>query len=182
MTLQRTGWRWLAVVACVGLAATLVDARWARAVFAAAKAPPGTQASHELKPEVTVDVAKTRAPMSKYIYGQFIEHLGRCIYGGIWAEMLEDRKFYYEVGIKESPWKAIGDPASVTMNKDRPFVGAQTPDIRLAGGARGGIVQGDLAVVAGARYTGRIVIAGEPSSAPVRVTLVWGDAPSDRES
>ena len=36
--------------------------------------------------------------MSKYIYGQFIEHLGRCIYGGIWAEMLEDRKFFYPVG------------------------------------------------------------------------------------
>ena len=36
--------------------------------------------------------------MSKYIYGQFIEHLGRCIYGGIWAEMLEDRKFFHAVG------------------------------------------------------------------------------------
>ena len=47
-----------------------------------------------------------REPISKYIYGQFIEHLGRCIYGGIWAEMLEDRKFFDPVGRKESPWKA----------------------------------------------------------------------------
>ena len=137
--------------------------------------------SRELKPEVTVDVTKTRAPMSKYIYGQFIEHLGRCIYGGIWAEMLEDRKFYYAVGSKESPWKPIGY-AKVTMNKEEPFVGVQTPDITLAGGAPGGIVQGDLAVVAGKRYTGRIVLGGDPTTAPVRVTLVWGDGPSDRES
>ena len=37
---------------------------------------------------VTIDTSKTGEPISKYIYGQFIEHLGRCIYGGIWAEML----------------------------------------------------------------------------------------------
>jgi len=46
---------------------------------------------------VRLDLGKTRAPISGYVYGQFIEHLGRCIYGGIWAEMLEDRKFYYPV-------------------------------------------------------------------------------------
>ena len=40
---------------------------------------------------VAIDAGKTREPLSKYVYGQFIEHLGRCIYGGIWAEMLEDR-------------------------------------------------------------------------------------------
>src|SRR5512139_3577557 len=161
MTLQRTGWRWLAVVACVGLAATLVDARWARAVFAAAKAPPGTQASHELKPEVTVDVAKTRAPMSKYIYGQFIEHLGRCIYGGIWAEMLEDRKFFYAVSDAASPWKPVGGTASVSMNTTAPFVGAHTPDIALPGdGAPRGIEQGELGLTAGKKYVGYVILAG----------------------
>jgi hypothetical protein len=41
--------------------------------------------------EVKLDAAKTGAPINPFIYGQFIEHLGRCIYGGIWAEMLEDR-------------------------------------------------------------------------------------------
>ena len=47
------------------------------------------------RPTVAIDGAKTGPPMSKYIYGQFIEHLGRCIYQGIWAEMLEDRKFFW---------------------------------------------------------------------------------------
>lgn len=62
-----------------------------------------------LDPQVTLDAAKTGEPISKYVYGQFIEHLGRCIYGGIWAEMLEDRKFYYMPGSKESPWKVTGN-------------------------------------------------------------------------
>lgn len=54
--------------------------------------------------EVVIDASKTGAPISKYIYGQFIEHLGRCIYGGIWAEMLEDRKFYYPVRGDAPAW------------------------------------------------------------------------------
>ena len=47
---------------------------------------------------VTIDTAQTSEPISKYVYGQFIEHLGHCVYGGIWAEMIEDRKFLRPVG------------------------------------------------------------------------------------
>src|SRR5690242_2187467 len=73
---------------------------------------------------VTINATKAGPPISPYIYGQFIEHLGRCIYGGIWAEMLEDRKFYYPVTdeyhpyseltktdypvITASPWQVVG--------------------------------------------------------------------------
>ena len=53
---------------------------------------------------VRIDLNRTGEPISKYIYGQFIEHLGRCIYGGIWAEMLEDRKFYYPVDGEAPAW------------------------------------------------------------------------------
>ena len=54
---------------------------------------------------VSIDTTKTREPISKYIYGQFIEHLGRCIYGGIWSEMLEDRKFFYPVTGEAPAWE-----------------------------------------------------------------------------
>ena len=37
---------------------------------------------------LSVDLATTRPAISKYVYGQFIEHLGRSIYGGLWAEIL----------------------------------------------------------------------------------------------
>src|SRR5215208_2957920 len=44
-----------------------------------------------------LDASKTGAPISKYVYGQFVEHLGRSVYGGLWAEMVEDRKFARQI-------------------------------------------------------------------------------------
>src|SRR6266436_6510230 len=106
--------------------------------------------------EVNLDVAKTGAPISPYIYGEFIEHLGRCIYGGIWAEMLEDRKFYYPITdeyrpyrdlvdskfpvVGASPWQVVGPAGSVTMVKEKPLVGDHSP--KVAAGS--GIQQNDL--------------------------------------
>jgi alpha-N-arabinofuranosidase len=134
---------------------------------------------------IVVDAAKVGQPISKYIYGQFTEHLGRCIYGGIWAEMLEDRKFFEAVGPKDSLcyWQALAAPETVSMVRDRPFVGQQTPQIDLAGdGQARGIVQGELAVRKGKRYVGRIWLCGTPQAAPVQVSLVWGDGPDDRQT
>ncbi len=139
--------------------------------------------TRELRPSASVDASQTLAPISQYIYGQFIEHLGRCIYGGIWAEMLEDRKFYYPVGDKESAWKISGDRRDVRMNPIVPYVGEHVPEIRLKGdGTPGGIYQDELAVVMGKGYVGRIVLAGDPGAAPVRVSLVWGQAPENRQT
>jgi len=136
-----------------------------------------------LKPEATIDVSLTSAPVSPLIYGQFIEHLGRCIYQGIWAEMLEDRKFFYAVGSQDSPWKAVGDAANVRMNPILPYTGVHAPEIRLKGnGEAGGIVQEGLAVVKGKSYAGRIVLAGDPGASPVEVSLVWGSAPESRQT
>ena len=58
---------------------------------------------------VRIDTSNTVEPISTLIYGQFIEHLGRCIYGGIWAEMLEDRKFYFPVTEKYAPYVSLTD-------------------------------------------------------------------------
>src|ERR1035437_9327707 len=49
---------------------------------------------------VAIDPSKTGAPISKYLYGQFLEHIGNIVNEGVWAEMLEDRKFYYPVSSK----------------------------------------------------------------------------------
>jgi alpha-N-arabinofuranosidase len=139
--------------------------------------------ARELKPSVAIDASVTRAPISKYIYGQFIEHLGRCIYGGIWAEMIEDRKFFHPVGDTDSPWSATGEPRSFGMNKTTPFVGAQTPEIGVWGIGKGaGISQAGLALVARKAYAGRIVLAGESAAAPIEVSLVWGDGPNARQT
>ena len=143
-----------------------------------------TRAARAAEPRITIDASKVGEPISKYIYGQFIEHLGRCIYGGIWAEMLEDRKFFYAVGAKQSPWRPIGDSAAITMVRQRPFVGEHTPRIALApeGQPPRGIAQAALGVLSGKRYTGYIWLAAEGDVAKATVSLIWGDGPQDRQT
>ena len=136
-----------------------------------------------LKPQVTVEATKTLAPLSKYIYGQFIEHLGRCIYQGVWAEMLEDRKFFYAVNTPDSVWKSSGEPHSVWMNPVVAYVGVHAVEVRLKGNGRpGGISQGDLAIIERKSYAGRIVLSADPGALPIEVSLVWGDGVEDRQA
>ena len=80
---------------------------WGAAVLLAIAGEPVEGAAAEV--EITVDVAKPGATISPYIYGQFIEHMGRCIQGGIWAEMLRDRKFLLEPG---KSWQIVGPDGS----------------------------------------------------------------------
>jgi alpha-N-arabinofuranosidase len=157
---------------------------------------------------VTVDATKTGAPISKYIYGQFIEHLGRCIYGGLWAEMLEDRKFYYPVTgeapawemfkpgnrsydgeghpyelLMRSPWMIVGPKSGVRMIKNGAYVGEHTPEIALPGkGQPAGLQQERLALVAGKEYVGRVVLSGAATAGPVEVSLVWGGGATMRHT
>lgn len=146
--------------------------------------------ARELKPMIAIDAAKTREPMPDLIYGQFIEHLGRCIYGGIWAEMLEDRKFYSAVGetrrdrtFVPSPWKAVGGPEAVTMLTENAFVGAHTPQVDLGGdGTAKGIVQSDLGLLNARGYVGYVILAGDPAAAPIEATLSWGAGPNERQT
>jgi len=145
---------------------------------------------------VHLDPTVTAEPISKYIYGQFTEHLGRSIYGGLWAEMLEDRKFYYPVTdhyapwvtrtdptwnsgpykvLGASPWKVIGPAGTVTMDAQHAYVGEHCVAVHPVGGAEGGISQAGLTVVAGKSYTGRVILAGDDSAGPVTVRLVLDD-------
>lgn len=144
--------------------------------------------------ELKIDAAKTGAPINPFIYGQFIEHLGRCIYGGIWAEMLEDRKFYFPITaeyspyraltesefpvVGASPWQIIGDASAVAMVEEGAFVGAHSPRVNAGAGIR----QRDLGVKAGLRYDGYVWARPLSGHAEIDVTLVWGTGAADRES
>jgi alpha-N-arabinofuranosidase len=133
-------------------------------------------------PAVTIDAGRKGEPISKYIYGQFIEHLGKCIYDGIWAEMLADRKFYYPVAAEKSPWKIVGDRSAVKMRREQSFAGEQTPEVRVAwGGTPSGIMQGRLGLLKDKAYTGYIILA-RTGSPKIQVSLVWGPDPNDRRT
>lgn len=141
-----------------------------------------------------IDARKTYAPISKYVYGQFLEHIGSIVNKGLWAEMLDDRKFFYPVVDKEPEaapgrfgraplrrWTAVGPVDAVIMDSDRPFTGKHSPLVRLAGAEPRGIRQAGLVVVKNAAYTGRVVLAGGPG-AQVAVSLVWGPGATDRQT
>ena len=147
-------------------------------------------------------VNETGAPIQKYIYGQFIEHLGRCIYGGIWAEMLMDRKFYFPVTdeyspwamatetfwaggstleypfLARSPWQIVGSAGNLVMDSADPFVGEHTPVIKV-NGQKAGIQQHELSVLAGQNYVGRVILAGETSLLPVSIQLSTSDGQTE---
>ena len=150
----------------------------------------------DVQPRIAIDAAKTAEPLSKYVYGQFIEHLGRCIYGGIWAEMLEDRKFYYPVTaayapygkaggpskenpfpvVAASPWQILGAPDSVRMVKEEPFVGEHTPLVAKGSGLR----QNDLGLVKGREYVGYVWLKpAQGAATTVEVSLHWGEGANE---
>jgi alpha-L-arabinofuranosidase len=150
----------------------------------------------------TIHTSKTGAPISKYIYGQFLEHGGDIVNTGVWSEMLVDRKFFYPVTTsapKPPPvlgnaagnprfnrtparwWAPIGGDDVVTMDTKAAYTGEQTPLIKLSAKQPHGFAQSGIAVRKGKSYTGRIVLAG-PSGAVVKVTLIWGKEPGDRQT
>ncbi len=141
---------------------------------------------------VKLNLKKQGAKINPFVYGQFIEHLGRCIYGGIWAEMLEDRKFFFPITenykpyvdltdtdypvVGASPWEIDGDGSLVTMVEDDSFVGDHTP--HLEKGAA--IQQHDLSVVSGRKYVGYIWLkpGSKKRGARVKVSLGPGGNPN----
>lgn len=165
----------------------------ATAAFSRAQTPPATQTV-----TATVDAAKLGAPISPYLYGQFVEHAGNMVYRSMWSELLDDRKFYYDVGPKPAPepkpnagpgggffgrldsgpgrWNPVGPAESVVMDAVRPFAGEHTPLVKLSGGEPRGIQQDGMKLAKGVTYQGRIQLAGD-EAAMVAVSLVWGDGP-----
>ena len=145
--------------------------------------------------QATIDAAETHAPISPHVYGQFLEHIGDLVNDILWAEMLDDRKFYYPVlgteperqegrGIGRSAprrWIAIGDSMRVVMDERDAFVGAHSPRLMLNGDTPVGIRQAGLAVEGGASYVGRVVLAAD-GDAEVEVRLVWGAGEDERRT
>ena len=139
----------------------------------------------------------THAPISPYLYGQFLEHIGDIINRGVWAEMLDDRKFYAPVVETEPPtearpgpgparaptrrWTAVGPITGIAMDSARTFTGAHSPRITLDATEPRGIRQSGLTVERGESYVGRVALASD-GDARVTVTLAWGADPTARQT
>lgn len=121
-----------------------------------------SRAPKPLTAMVRIDTRRRLNEINPMIYGQFIEHLGRCIYGGIWAEMLYNRKMHCEVqenGVVEG-WHPLGRNARWHADNEDFFVGGQSQVIVGTGQGEHGITQGGLDLLPKA-YIGRVIVKGE---------------------
>ena len=117
-----------------------------------------------------------------HLYGANLEHIGQAIYGGVWAEMLVDRKFagndHMYSGVNEGlnnanpscgivfPWAGVNPDRDVVLyahdNSDF-YTGRQSQriSIRRADGKAHGVKQGSLYLEAERDYDLRLVLKGE---------------------
>ncbi len=142
-----------------------------------------------------IDTTQTAAPVSNYIFGMFIEHIGKTMYGPLWAEMIDDRKFYFPIvskdpetqerrgfpGMPLRKWRPVGGDDVVTQDKEKPFVGEQSPRVALDANEAHGIRQSGIALVKGKHYAGCIVVKASPG-AHITVSLAWGQGASEHQT
>jgi alpha-N-arabinofuranosidase len=168
---------------------------WLGSTLSATAQQAGPALAGQLK--ATIDTQKTAPPVSKYLYGQFVEHIGNTMYGSLWAEMVDDRKFYFPVtaekpaasavpagspfSMKVREWHPVGPVEVVVMDKEKPFVGDQSPRIALDAATPHGIRQTGIALVKNKKYTGRIYLRGTPGS-KIKISLIWGAGENDRQT
>jgi alpha-N-arabinofuranosidase len=140
---------------------------------------------------VTIDATDTGRPISPLVFGGFMEPATTRV----WAEMLSDRKFFYEITSKPETaptggffrrrprrrWLPVGPDAFVVMDKMNAYVGEWSPLVRLEAATPHGVSQSGLALRAGRAYVGHVTLAGGPG-AQVSVSLIWGPNPSDRQT
>lgn len=113
--------------------------------FAVKSLDVATVAAEPEMAEIKIDASKIVGKIDRNIYGHFIEHLGRCINEGIWAEMLWNRKFtggVNERGVIES-WDAFGSGAKYSRDNLEFYTASQSQRIELAMGREAGVLKKD---------------------------------------
>ena len=157
----------------------------------------GAAVAHADPIRATIDVRRTSDPVTPYQYGMFIEPIGKLIGRSLWAEMLDDRKFYFPVvaegkdapvpqsvegrpGFSYRKWRPIGGDEVVQMDRHDPFVGAQSARVVVDASVPRGFGQSGIDVAGGRLYQGHLQLSGD-ADVRVQVALIWGDGPARRQ-
>ena len=156
-------------------------------------------AAHAATPlSVTIDAGRASTSVTQYEYGMFIEPIGGLIARTLWAEMLDDRKFFYPIvaegkdppvpqsvegrrGMTFRKWRPIGGDEAVVMDKHDPYVGTECASVAVDDSTPRGFGQSGLGVAKGKRYNGHLLLSGD-AGVKVKVTLIWGAAPDQRQT
>jgi len=171
---------------------------WAILFGHAARAD-SSPAGAPLHVEAIIDAGKTYAPISPNVYGMFLEHIRNIVNGGLWSEMLDDRKFYNPIvppsvdtasvprqfgGPRGAPprrWNLVGSADAITLDTQHAYVGDHSVAVTLDATEARGVRQSGLMLLQGKDYSGRIILAGK-SVTQATVSLIWGKGTGDRQS
>ncbi len=137
--------------------------------------PPG-----KLRARLTLRPDARRWPVDERRFGHFIEHMHRCIYGGLWAEILDNRKFTGAApgGVVEG-WQRVGDEAArFWPDTHHWYAPAQSQAIMLRAKGTAGIEQGPLDLRGDVSHTGYVVAKSKPEGVPLHVELLTEDGTS----
>ena len=132
----------------------------------------------QIRAEVRVDVRSVQHPIDPRIHGHFIEHIGRVIHQGLWAELLRNRKFYPVDPDRTQvadPWKAEADRTHVSYAVDQStsLDGVSSQRVTLFGTGREwrGISQTGFDVLGGKEYVAYAWIKTDAASQQVSFRL-----------
>src|SRR6059058_2015006 len=132
--------------------------------------------AHNEPVRVTIDGARRSDPVTRYEYGMFIEPIGNLVARTLWAEMLDDRKFYFPIiaqskdtphptnadffpGMATRKWRSVGAEDAVAMDTSDPYVGKQSASVAVAGDEPRGLGQSGIGIAKGKRYDGYLYLS-----------------------
>lgn len=129
-----------------------------------------------------VDCAGPTWPLSPLRFGHFIEHLANCIEGGLWAELLRDRKFTGGVGPEGvvEGWRALLQAPGLTYAPDNVdyYCPCQSQRMTMTqAGKLFGVLQGRIGLRGGDSYKVRLVAKQRGLRTPLHIGLMQGDKP-----
>ena len=138
----------------------------------------GCPAGAQQSAEVEVDTGHPLHAVDRRIYGHHLEHFGRIIQGGLWAELLRNQKFY-PIDPNRSqvaePWRPEPDRSDVSFVIDRSEtldgISSQRISVFGKGERWRGISQSGFDILGGREYVAYAWIRSQPSSASVSFRL-----------
>lgn len=127
---------------------------------------------------ITIDPSKIAGHIDRNIYGQFLEHMHRCIWSGLHAELLWNRKFTGGTdkrGVIES-WSAFGTGAEYAPDNRDFYTSCQSQRIDLATGKEAGILKtGAKMGIKPGKYVVCAILKQKGLKGGVRIALRQGD-------
>jgi alpha-N-arabinofuranosidase len=131
---------------------------------------------------LSLDLSRPGPAISPYLYGQFIEHLGRCIHDGIWAEKLRDRKFL--LALDKSPWQVVGAAGNAYLDAAGAYAGEHCLALwqRGEGAEDCGILQKDIGLIGGKEYVGYAVVSVVSGDPALEAGLSWGEGAAEQHT